>query len=74
MSALGLVDLKEAAADVAEDNTRHWEGLRDDPPDPAFDQLTPLEVPADVLTPASATRPRTRWVDVGNAASPSTRR
>lgn len=40
MSAFGLVDPKEAAADVAEDYTRHFEGLRDDPPDPAFQQLT----------------------------------
>ncbi len=53
MGMFGLQDPKEAAADVAEDLTRRYEGIRDDPPDPAFDTASNPELASDPLEPTS---------------------
>ena len=52
-TAFGLPDVKVAAADLAEDATRMYEGIAADPPDPNFAQVTVLG-PVTTVVPSES--------------------
>lgn len=66
MTAFGLVDPKVAAADVAEDYTRRWEGIRDDPPDPNFDEPSVPALAHEPVVPIGTDPFDTAWADLAN--------
>ena len=66
MGELGLTDPKEAAKKVVLNTIKHYGGIAADPPDPAFDQLSPLG-PVERIVADSDDPVVTALVAVGNA-------